>query len=188
MQILQIEFFLESLNISEYDHIIILCYMNGLDIQESDAKTLICLLHLRDISNKSGKPISIVSEMLDQKNKTLAEITKADDFIVSDKIISLMLSQLSENKELKKVYDILFSAEGSEVYLRPVTEYVKTGEQLNFHTVIESASRKNQVAVGYRLDTFSKNPFKAYGVVFNPIKSDLITFQPEDKIIVLSDD
>ena len=59
-------------------------------IQEADAKTLICLLHLRDISNKTGKSLSIVSEMLDNKNRVLAEVTKADDYIVSDRLISLI--------------------------------------------------------------------------------------------------
>ena len=139
-----------------------------MDIQEADAKTLICLLHLRDIADKAGKNLNIVSEMLDNKNRTLAEVTKADDYIVSDRIISLMLSQLSEKKELKKVFDILFEAEGSEIYLKPVTDYVKTGDSMNFYTILESASIKNQVAIGYRIHAFANDATRAYGVVINP--------------------
>ena len=55
--------------------------------------------------------------MLDHRNRELAEVTQADDFIVSDRLISLMLSQLSENEELNAVFDELFNPEGSEVYL-----------------------------------------------------------------------
>lgn len=179
---------LDSLDVSSYNHIIILCYTKDLDVQEADAKTLICLLHLRDIANKTGKNLSIVSEMLDNKNRTLAEVTKADDYIVSDRIISLMLSQLSEKKELKKVFDILFEAEGSEVYLKPVTDYVKTGDPMNFYTVLESAAQKNQVAIGYRIHANANDSEKAYGVLINPNKTDLIRFNAEDKIVVLAED
>jgi hypothetical protein len=49
--------------------------------------TLITLLHLRDIGQQSGKTFSIVSEMLDARNRQLAEVTQADDFIISDRLI-----------------------------------------------------------------------------------------------------
>ena len=179
---------LNSLNVASYNYIVILCYTKDMDIQEADAKTLICLLHLRDISDKTGKNLSIVSEMLDNKNRDLAEVTKADDFIVSDRIISLMLSQLSEKKELKKVFDILFEAEGSEIYLKPVTDYVKTGDSMNFYTILESAAIKNQVAIGYRIHAYANDASRAYGVVINPKKSDLIRFTSEDKIIVIAEE
>ncbi|HPH19911.1 MAG TPA: NAD-binding protein, partial [Haliscomenobacter sp.] len=95
---------LESLNVETFDHIILLSYTENIEIQESDAKTLICLLHLRDLADKAGKDFSIVSEMLDIRNRELAEVSKADDFILSDKLLSLVLTQISENKALKKVY------------------------------------------------------------------------------------
>src|SRR5690606_38263864 len=81
---------LEGLNLRAYDHIIVLCYSRIYDIQKSDAMTLITLLHLRDISQKLGVAFNIVSEMQDIGNKELAEVTKASDFIVSDRLISLM--------------------------------------------------------------------------------------------------
>ena len=97
---------LVNLKPETYDHLILLSYMD-IDLQESDAKTLICLLHLRNLSEKVGKDFSIVSEMLDIRNRDLGVVAKADDFIISHNLISLMLSQLSENKDLKKVYAIL---------------------------------------------------------------------------------
>ena len=56
--------------------------------------------------------LSIVSEMMDLRNRALAQIARADDFIVSDKLVSLMMSQLSENKNLDQVFRVLFSSEG----------------------------------------------------------------------------
>ena len=178
---------LVNLKPETYDHLILLSYMD-IDLQESDAKTLICLLHLRNLSEKVGKDFSIVSEMLDIRNRDLGVVAKADDFIISHNLISLMLSQLSENKDLKKVYDILFQAEGSEVYLKPVSRYVKHGEPVNFYTVLESAAQLNETAIGYRISTQSSDSEKKYGININPLKSNIINFIEGDSIIVLSED
>ncbi|OFX60387.1 MAG: potassium transporter TrkA, partial [Bacteroidetes bacterium GWA2_30_7] len=178
---------LNEINISKFNYIIILCYPD-IDIQEADSKTLIALLHLRNICDLNNLNPSIVSEMLDIKNRELAEVTKADDFIVSDKLTSLMISQLSENKNLKQVFESLFSSEGSEIYLKPASNYVKVGEKVNFYTILESASLQNEVAFGYRIESKSNNANEQYGVTINPNKSKEIIFAEEDKIIVLAED
>lgn len=179
---------LDAVDIPSYDHIVILSYTRGMDIQEADAQTLICLLHLRNISEQTGKHFSVVSEMLDVRNQPLAEVARADDFIVSDKLISLMLAQLSENRYLKYVFDDFFDAEGSEIYLKPVTDYVLPDCEMDFYTVVESAARLGEVAFGYRIEKDAFNAKKFYGVVVNPKKSDSITFDKNDKIIVLAED
>jgi voltage-gated potassium channel Kch len=179
---------LESLPLQTYNHIIILCYSDSLELQEADSRTLITLLHLRNISEKSGFKCSIVSEILDIRNKELAEVTKADDFIISNKLVSLMLSQLSENKELKAVFDDLFDAEGSEIYLKPVNDYIKPGKEVDFYTVCEGAARRNEIAIGYRRLAYAHDSSKAYGVVVNPNKSDKIIFDEKDMLIVIAED
>ncbi len=178
---------LVNLKTEIYDHIILLSYTD-IDVQESDAKTLICLLHLRNLSEKANKDYSIVSEMLDIRNRELGVVAKADDFIVGDNLISLMLSQLSENKDLKKVYDVLFEAEGSEIYLKPVSRYVKTGQPVNFYTVLESAAQLNETAIGYRISSLSSDSDKHFGVALNPHKANTVKFSEEDFIIVVAED
>ncbi len=179
---------LDSLKLERFNHIILLCYSDTMPEQEADSKSLITLLHLRNIEEKTGHDFTIVSEMMDIRNKELAEVTEADDFIISNKLISLMLSQLSENKELKAVFDDLFDADGSEIYVKPATDYVNAGTAVNFYTLCESAAQKGEIAIGYRLNEFSHNVNKAYGVVVNPKKSDMITFTDKDKLIVIAED
>ncbi|MFY0627872.1 MAG: NAD-binding protein [Reichenbachiella sp.] len=179
---------LEDLNIPAYDYIMLLCYEQHYPVQEADAQTLITLLHIRSIAEKTDKHLNLVSEMIDMKNRQLADITSADDFIVSDKLLSLLMTQVSENKYLMRVFEDLFDADGSEIYIKPATEYVKIGEPVNFYTILESAARKNEVALGYRILAKSKNPNEDYGVVVNPKKSELIELTDKDEIIVLSED
>lgn len=179
---------LNSLDLTTFDHIVILCYAEQLDAQAADAKTMMTLLHLRDIEEKKGESYSIVSEMIDVRNRALAEIAKADDFIVSDELTGLLLTQISENAELLDVFNDLFDADGSEIYLKPAKNYVALDAEVNFYTVTESARKRGEIAIGYRLERHADNSSRAYGVRVNPPKPELITFKPEDKIIVLAED
>jgi voltage-gated potassium channel Kch len=179
---------LEALEIESYKHVIILCYSDMLDAQQADARTLITLLHLREFASRSERPFSVVSEMLDTRNRALAEVTRADDFIVSDRLVSLILSQVSENKALNAVFADIFDPEGSEIYLKLAADYVRLDEPINFYTVVEAARQRNEVAIGYRLTRHADDAAKSYGVVVNPDKSAKITFSEWDRIIVLSED
>jgi voltage-gated potassium channel Kch len=178
---------LDDLNIASYDHVIVLSYSDTLDVQNADARTLVTLLHLRSIADQTGHPFSIVSEMLDLRNRELAEVTQADDFIVSDKLVSLMLSQVSENKQLAAVFADLFDPEGSEIYLKPAGDYITPGQPLSFYTVVEAARRRGEVAIGYRLRADANDASKSYGVCVNPKKSLALTFSEEDRVIVLAE-
>ena len=178
---------LESLEATEYDHVIVLAYSH-LEQQEADAITLITLLHLRDIAERDETPFSIISEMLDLRNRELAEAAKVDDFIVSEHLISLMMSQLSENAELLGVFTDMFDPEGAEIYLKPISDYVITGQLVNFYTVTEAARRRGETAIGYRLMSESHDADKSYGIHTNPKKSERVTFSAEDKIIVIAEE
>lgn len=178
---------LERVDITAYDNLILLGDTDT-GIQQADAKTLIALLHIRNISDESGITFNVVSEMFDQKNRELAEVTKADDYIVSDNLASLMLSQLSENAQLKKVFDQLFGAKGSEIYLKPATDYVQAGAEVNFYTILHAAAAKGQTALGYRRAADAYDVEKMYGVTVNPAKSALLTVDKADKVIVLAED
>lgn len=179
---------LDALDVADYDHIITLSYSDQMEPQKADAHTLVTLLHLREMAGLLGKNFSIVSEMLDNRNRNLAEVTQADDFIVSNRLISLMLSQISENKALNAVFVDLFNADGSEIYLRPAAHYVQTGVQLNFYTVLDAARRRNEVAIGYRLVRYSTDRSQQYGVRINPNKAHAVTFAADDMVIVLAAD
>ncbi len=176
-----------NIDIEKFQNIIILAN-DDVSVQMADAITLMTLIHLRNISKTINKKFNIISEMFDQKNRELAEVTEADDFIISHDFISRILAQVSETKDIKKILDILFDSEGSEIYLKNVEDYVKTGFEMNFYTVIESASRKGHTAIGYRIVKETYNYEKNYGIRVNPEKSKKIKFSPGDKIIVLAED
>jgi voltage-gated potassium channel Kch len=177
---------LERLDLSGYQHIIVLSD-DSLDPDLADDRTLIALLHLRDIESQLGDTYSIVAEMNDDTNREIAQVTKADDFIVSSRLISLLLTQLAENWHLYPVLTDLFCPSGSEIYLKPATDYVTCAGEVSFATVIESARRRGESAIGYRLRSGSDQP-PAYGVVLNPPPAVPVTLAAGDSIIVVAQD
>jgi len=178
---------IDELDITSYNCIQLLCYKEELEVQDADAQTLISLLHIRRIMDASQRRITIVSEMLDMRNRDLAEVTHADDFIVSDRIISLLMAQVSYNKYLMRVYDDLFNMHGNEIYLKPMRDYIRMGEQVDFYSIQESAKRKGETAIGYRIGSLIHDSRRNYGIVINPAKSKMLVFGEQDKIIVISE-
>jgi voltage-gated potassium channel Kch len=179
---------LDALGVEGFDHIIVLCYSDLLDAQRADARTLITLLHLRDIASRLGRDFSIVSEMLDVRDRALAEVARADDFIVSDRLISLLIAQVAENPHLNAVFADIFDPEGSEIYMKPAGDYVVLDQPVPYAAVVEAARRRGETAIGYRIAAEAAAVDAGYGVHLNQPKSAARAFRAEDRVIVLAED
>lgn len=179
---------LENLDVGTYDHVLVLAYRDALATQAADARTLVTLLHLRDIANQAGIHLSVVSEMLDDRNRELAEVTRPDDFIVSDRLASLLLAQVSENRTRLPVFEELFTTGGNEVYVRPAALYVEPGVAVDFYTVVEAAARRGETAIGFRIAAEAHSIAAGYGVRLNPDKREYRSYTKDDSVIVLAED
>lgn len=177
---------LDRLDVPSFDHVLVLSEQRGRSLEVADARTMLTLLHLRDIMRKAGKHVPVTSEILDVQNRELAAVAEADDFVVSNTLVSLYMAQISENPHLRHVFEELIRADGYETYLKPVSVYLKPGVDMDFYTVVEAAARRNEVAIGYRLLRNASDSGKAFGVVVNPRKSDRVRFEERDRIIVLA--
>jgi Trk K+ transport system NAD-binding subunit len=175
---------LESVEVASFDHIIIIANRDLNDVQQADAKTLHTLLQVRALTNgKSG--VNIVSEILDDHNRKLAESARADDFIVSDKIVSHVISQISVNKHLGSVFNELFAAGGERISMLPVENFILTGVPVSFDSVIASVSKSGKSAIGYRLEAEKNELSSLHGVRLNPIRTSQVVFSSGDTLIVV---
>lgn len=171
---------LEGIEIVAYDNVIVLSD-DVIDPLTADARVLVTLLHLRDMLEKRGKAGSIVSEMRDDRDRALAQLTRADDFVISEQLVSLLMTQISENRHLESVFTDLFDSAGAEIYVRPSMYYVRSVPGLTFATVVESARRRGEVAIGYRMAEPGEGN---HGIVLNPDKTHILP--PIDRLIVLA--
>jgi ion channel POLLUX/CASTOR len=169
------------------DQIIVLCYDRDLEAQAADSRTLVSLLHVRDILRKAGSETPVVSEMMDDRNRILASVADVDDIVVSGEIVSLLVTQLSEDGRLEAVFKELLGAEGSEIYLRPAEWYVQPGTDVSWATVVAGAARRNESAIGLKSALLAEPGLK-FGVVVNPPKSQTYTIGAGDAVVVLAED
>ncbi|MFJ7266486.1 NAD-binding lipoprotein [Streptomyces sp. NPDC099050] len=152
----------------------------------ADDRTLVTLLHLRAVGDAAQRELALTTEMSDDGNRLLAPARDGADFIVSGRLISLLMTQISESPYLAEVFEELFTARGHEFHLKPATDYVRAGSEVSFATAVESARRRRECAVGYRLRARSATA-PDYGVRINPDKRQRIRFSEEDWLIVLAE-
>ena len=170
---------LDALDVPGFDQALVLAETGKRTPNMADARTLVSLLHLRDIARRSGKRTPVTTEMLDAANQELANVAEADDFIVSDMLVSLLMAQVSENPHLYRIFNELFRPEGHEIYLKPASTYVRADAEVAYGQIVEVAARLGHVALGYRQGTT---------VALNPKKSGRVKLGASDTVIVMAAD
>lgn len=183
---------LEAVNPFNYDNIIILSQdLNELKADKIDSDTLIILLLLRNIKKKLGVEVDtkIITQVLNSENQEIITQTDVDDFIISNKLITMILAQLSEEPMIKMLYDDLFSEDGSEIYVKPADLYFSEFPQkVTFTDLIGLAGKRGEVCLGIRKGNLSKDSKSNFGVRLNLPKDEMITIQEDDFLVVLSED
>ena len=173
-----------ALDRHDYDHVLLLCERQFFEVDEADARVLLTLMQVR--AHAQGADGNVVAELLDPNDVELAGVSAGHDFIVSQRLVSLLLAQLSQSPQLAPVFEDLFDAEGNAVAIHPVGRYLSPGT-VTFASVIEAARDRNAVAIGYRsAQAIGRPGFLAGGIRVNPPKSESIELTADDAIVVIT--
>ena len=148
----------------------------------SDSQTLLRLILLRDIAEKSNMHFSITTEMRSVDNQRLASQARVDDFVIGSNFASLMMAQISENPKIMPLIEDLLDEDGSELYMKPVADYVTIGVPVDSYTLTESAALKGEIYLGYR-----HIGSEITNVIVNPNKDEKIVFGKDDQIVVIAE-
>ena len=106
-----------------FDNIVLLCSRDR-SVVEDDSVNLMRLLELRQILGRSDCPsrfANVVTELRDVEDVAIAGSSR-DDFVVSDRISSLLLAQLAEEPKLLGIFNALFEARGVEILTLPASQ------------------------------------------------------------------
>ena len=160
--------------------------------EEIDARSILILLLLRRLikanPDKTHVP-QLITEVMDSNNQTLISSAGVRDFIISDRFVSMLLAQMSEEADIKKVYDDLFSEDGSEIYLKPLSLYLDNPEtELSFADCIRIAQLRDEVCIGIKLKELEEIEDENYGVELIPDKNKKFQFTGVDCLVVLAED
>ncbi|MEO9533304.1 MAG: hypothetical protein ABJG68_10225 [Crocinitomicaceae bacterium] len=183
---------LQEIDPFKYDNIIILSQNSTeLNADKIDSDTLIILLLLRNIKQEQGvgQDSHIITQVLNSENQEIITQTDVDDFIISNKLITMILAQLSEEPLIKALYDDLFSEDGSEIYVKQADLYfTEFPQKVRFGDLIGLAAKREEVCLGIRKGDLSKDSASNFGVRLNLPKDEFVTITEEDFLVVLSED
>ncbi len=177
-----------------YDNIIILSQgdTDGGDFERTDSETIVILLLLRKIMQNRPNPehnTKLITEILDSDNQSLVAHAGVNDFIISNRFISMLVAQISEDADIKRVYDDLFQEDGSEIYLKPATLYFKELPiDVTYADMIHVAQQREEVCLGVKQKAFEDDMSKNLGVKLIPPKDKVYTLTEADTLVVLSED
>lgn len=158
--------------------------LDDAEIERRDAKILMILLQLRYLAKTKGYRFTVTSEMLRVENQELARVAEVNDFVISSNITSLILTQISQIRELRAIFNELLREEGSEIYVRPAKNYIKLGRETDLYTALDAAARQREVLIGYR----TQDENGGIRIVTNPPKAQKVTFTENDAFIVIAMD
>jgi hypothetical protein len=143
----------DVLNSQEFTRIGIFGYKTrGLPVGESEAITLLTALQVANLQKDpqcKSKDAFVVAEVQDVANVPITHQIDLDDMVVSDRLSTLMMSQLAETNELGAVFDQLFGAQAPFINSKPVSYFVASGTPITFGDLIVAGHAKGQTVIGY---------------------------------------
>jgi Trk K+ transport system NAD-binding subunit len=183
LEIRQLEFdytvpaYPESVEPASYDNLVLLSSERLKSGTESDARTILGYLLLRELMEGAANAPPVLVELSDPDNVALFE-NRRGEVIVSPLIISHMLARVALRRELRAVFDELFSSGGSEIFFRPFADYGLVGNQkesefpdagdqdYRFADLQRAADARGEIALGIRRAGQERAP--SGGVMLNP--------------------
>ena len=160
-----------------------------------DSETIIVLLHLRKLLKEAvaqGREITtkIITEVLDSRNQELISRAGVNDFIISNRMVSMVFAQISNEPDIQLVYDDLFQEDGSEIYVKPAWLYF---DQLpvtcSFADLMHHVRKRDtEICIGWKCGAEQEDGEKNYGVTLIPLKDTMITLTAEDGLVVVAED
>jgi hypothetical protein len=191
---------LVATELKEYDAVLVLTEeREGIPGLSSDSRSMVTMLLVRDEQNrylmeeKIKKLPVMIAEILDPRTAQLLELASADDSMVSNEFVSMALAQMAMEKDIRLLVDDLFNPEGNEMHIKGVHLFAQAGESLSFWEIMNRARQRVEIALGFELSVTNADKLRD-GVnegelILNPPnKSQKITWMPNDRIIVLSED
>lgn len=170
----------------KFDEIIVLGYRKNISLADADAHTMLTMLQLNqlNLTSKTGEPTRLIAEILDSRKAGLARVAAEGDLVISDNLGALLIAQLSENPALASVFEDLFSAGGASILIKPVQNYVANGKQVTFADLVAAAADHGESAIGYRKASHASTDGST-GVKLNPSKTESISIEPGDSLVVI---
>lgn len=146
--------------------------------EEADARALVACLLLEEVLAGVQPTPQILLELQDPDNEPLIAGRRAE-VVISPLVVAHMIAQVALRRELRTVYDELFTASGPELVLRAPADYELTPGTWPFAELQTRVRARGELLVG----TYRRS---ADQVRLNPGRDAELTLEGEDRLAVLA--
>ncbi|WPC24473.1 hypothetical protein N4239_01450 [Brachyspira hyodysenteriae] len=134
---------------------------------ETDIKAINILLIIRRIVkyDKENHDIPILSLLSSIENRNLIDSNDIKDFIVSGRLIGMLMATSSSNSDLLYVFNDLLTKNGNDIIMIPYEQYFSDIESIFFYKLYLELLKRNIVTIGIKhKSTIILNPDYDYQV------------------------
>eukprot|EP00560_Eucampia_antarctica_P005335 CAMPEP_0197835218 /NCGR_PEP_ID=MMETSP1437-20131217/25131_1 /TAXON_ID=49252 ORGANISM="Eucampia antarctica, Strain CCMP1452" /NCGR_SAMPLE_ID=MMETSP1437 /ASSEMBLY_ACC=CAM_ASM_001096 /LENGTH=714 /DNA_ID=CAMNT_0043440473 /DNA_START=102 /DNA_END=2246 /DNA_ORIENTATION=+ len=188
--------------LDEFDSVLILADagVENADMEELDSRSLASLLIIQDLQREFyerkqiespdvviEKYSSPISEILDTRTRSLLHVSGAKGYVMSNQIISSMMAQISEDRDMNRVLGELLSAEGCETCFRDISYFLdlKKETTASFWEIALRGKKRNELVVGYKPLSVPRANLARY-LLNPPNKSEKREWKEGDLVVVFS--
>ena len=187
---------LMSIKPFEYDNIIILAgNVSGeahVDAARVDSENIVALLLLRRIFSQypmESQDTKLITEVLDSQNDALVAKAGVQDVIISNRLVSMIMAQIAESRDIEKVYDDIFQEDGLERYRKPTSLYFDSFPvEVRFADMMAIARQREEICIGVKIKALEPDKERNNGVTMIPEKNTVFQLQRNDCLVVLAED
>lgn len=135
---------------ADYQHIILVSSDRLPSGEEADARSIVGHLLLEQIlADTTGQRPQVLMELSDPGNASLL-MGENTELLISSLLLSHMLAQVALRRELRAVFDELFTAGGPEIIFRTPSDYGELPASLDFYVARRLAAAHGETAIGIR--------------------------------------
>lgn len=185
--------FLVELAPHTYDNVVILAEESDL-VEDVDLKTISRLLSFRHFFQNQemsdGTPVKtrLVTEVIDSDKADIFFQAGAKDFVIPHKFVSEIIAQISQQPDIKKVYDHILAESGNAIYVKSVELYFRDIPiTVSFADCMMAAQIRGEVCLGIKIGSESENTENNYGMYFPPYKNMMFDLKESDALIALAE-
>jgi hypothetical protein len=173
---------LSKLDFELFDRVLIM-RCERFAIEESDAIAISTMIYLKECFKKLTDPPAITLQIEVEKNQDLIENDTISEYVISDSLISGIISQLSENQKINNSILELINEWGNEIYFVEINKLLQTNEQkIKSKDLYNLALKLDSCLIGVKL-----NSLNSYEILLNPHKDNFSNFSLNDELILIGD-
>jgi len=143
----------------------------------------------------SARRPTIVTELMQSDNRVIVPDVDVHDFVISNRIISMLFAQVAEDPRRHRIYREIFRQKGPEIYIKPASSYLEglvrergngdESQKVRFGALMDVVAEQGEICIGVR--TRPDDRTLPRRTILVPSRDDEIPLRSDDFVVVIGE-